>query len=110
MRAGFTPGAWVCLPDEADKDYLRIRGTQLGRRYKIADVHCVQYEGVHPREAEESAANARLIASAPDLLGELENCLDLLATCFSEAPADSCIGVAITKARAAIKKATEGTP
>jgi hypothetical protein len=58
----------------------------------------------------DSMPNARLIASAPDLLKELENCLDLLVTCFSEAPADSCIGVAITKARAAIKKATEGTP
>ena len=57
-------------------------------------------------DIETAIANARLIAAAPDLLGELENCLDLLVTCFSDSPVDSCMGVAITKARAAIAKAT----
>lgn len=51
-------------------------------------------------------ANAKLIAAAPDLLGELENCADLLKTCFPDAPADSCIGGAIALANAAIAKAT----
>ena len=51
-------------------------------------------------------SNAQLIAAAPELLEELNNCFDLLDTCFPCAAVDSCIGVAITKARAAIAKAT----
>jgi len=53
--------------------------------------------------------DARLIAAAPDLLDELENCADLLDMCFSNAPVDSCIGVALIKAKAAISKATGET-
>ena len=52
--------------------------------------------------------NAILIAAVTDLLSELENCADLLRVCFPDAPVDSCIGVAIIKAEAAISKATKG--
>ena len=107
MNAGFTPGAWVCLPDEAGKDYLRIRGTQLGRRYKIADVHCVQYEGAHPREAEESAANARLIACAPELLEALKKMLCMPGEDDAESTAERIYRIG--RARAAIAKATGET-
>lgn len=55
-------------------------------------------------------ANAHLIAAAPDLLAELENCSYLLNTCFPDAPVDSCVGEAIVKACAAIAKATGSTP
>ena len=68
MSAQHTPGPWASLPDECDKPYIRIRGTQLGSRYKIANVLTPVYEGAHEREAKETRANARLIAAAPDLL------------------------------------------
>ena len=61
----FTPGPWKILPEEADKDYIRIRGTALGRRYKVANVLTPIYEGAHTREAEETRANANLMAAAP---------------------------------------------
>ena len=41
----------------------------------------------------------------PELLEELENCRDLLKTAFPDAPVDSCIGVGIIKASAAIAAA-----
>lgn len=75
-QAGHTPGPWTLLPEEADKDYLRIRGTRLGGRYKVANVHHIRYEGVHAvvreRDDAESMANARLIAAAPELLEALK--------------------------------------
>ena len=64
----FTRGPWRILPEEVDKDYIRIRGTVWGGRYKVANVPTPTYEGVHPREAEETRANAVLIAAAPELL------------------------------------------
>jgi hypothetical protein len=71
MELKHTPGPWAALPEEADKPYLRIRGTRLGGRYKIANVIEPCYEGARQIEAEESRANARLIAAAPDLLEAL---------------------------------------
>ena len=79
-EAKHTPGPWTVLPEELDRDYIRIRGTVLGGRYKIANV-------LHPsgrnlskelqkREAEETRANARLIAAAPKLLEACEALLD----------------------------------
>jgi len=67
-----TPGPWQVLPEECDKPYIRIRGTVLGGRYKIANVITPSYEGVHEREAVETRANARLIAAAPELLEALK--------------------------------------
>lgn len=72
MTAKHTPGPWTLLPEEADKDYLRIRGTRLGARYKVANVHMPRLWESHyvlrDRENAESVANARLIAAAPELL------------------------------------------
>lgn len=67
----FTKGPWQILPEEADKDYIRIRGTVLGGRYKVANVPTPTYAGVPPRELEETRANAALIAAAPDMLAAL---------------------------------------
>lgn len=64
-----TPGPWTVLPEEVDRDYIRVRGTQIGMRYKIANVP-TPTNGVE-REAEETRANARLIAAAPELLEAL---------------------------------------
>jgi hypothetical protein len=72
MSAKHTPGPWTTLPEECHKPYVRIRGTRLGGRYKVANVLTPIYEGVHERDAEETRANARLIAAAPDLLAALQ--------------------------------------
>ena len=68
----YTRGPWIALPEEVDKNYIRIRGTNIGGRYKIANVITPVYENVHDREAVETRANARLIVSAPDLLEALQ--------------------------------------
>lgn len=68
----FTPGPWQTMPEETDKQYVRIRGTQLGERYKIANVLTPDYEGANELEADETRANARLIAAAPELLEALQ--------------------------------------
>lgn len=62
----FTPGQWEVLPLEHGGTYLRIRGTRLGARFKIANVHAPK--DTFPGDVIESVANARLIAAAPDLL------------------------------------------
>ena len=68
METKHTAGPWQMMPEEADKDYIRVRGTKLGGRYKIANVPTPVYDGVHSREVAETRANAALIASAPELL------------------------------------------
>ena len=73
-----TKGQWSDLPEECDKPYIRIRGTCLGGRYKIANVVTPIYDGAASQEAEETRANARLIAAAPDLLDALLLCVDAL--------------------------------
>lgn len=72
MTTNHTPGPWRALSEECDKPYIRIRGTKLGGRYKVANVLTPVYDGVHQREAEETRANASLIAAAPELLAALE--------------------------------------
>ena len=72
----FTQGPWTIYPEEVDKPYIRIRGTQLGGRFKIANVVTPVYEGVHEREAQETRANARLIAKAPEMYAVLQQVLD----------------------------------
>jgi hypothetical protein len=67
-----TMGPWVVLPEEVDRPYIRIRGTVLGCRYKIANVVTPTYDGVSERDAEQTRANARLIAAAPTLLEALQ--------------------------------------
>jgi hypothetical protein len=86
------------LPEECDKPYIRIRGTRLGGRYKIANVLTPTYDGLHQREAEETRANARLIAAAPDLLEALKDALCALDCCGKDYDAASVARAAITKA------------
>lgn len=95
-----TPGPWAVHPEECDRPYIRVRGTQLGTRHKVANVLTPVYEGVHAREAEETRANARLIAAAPELLAALQNMLSRFGGATAkETPAEK-------QARAAIAKAT----
>ena len=72
-----TPGPWQTMPEECDKAYIRVRGTALGNRYKVANVLTPTYEGVHQSEAEETRRNAQLIAAAPELLDALRGAVVL---------------------------------
>ncbi|WP_272672972.1 hypothetical protein [Providencia sp. PROV131] len=47
----------------------------MGGRYKVANVLTPNHEGVDPREAKETRANAHLIAAAPELLDALQKLL-----------------------------------
>lgn len=92
MNAQHTPGPWRVLPPELGKSYLRVRGTRLGGRYKIANVLHPDYENVPDWEAERSTANARLIAAAPELLDACRSALagehrahELLRTAIAKA-------------------------
>lgn len=101
--AKHTPGPWEVLPIELDRDYIRIRGTQLGMRFKIANVIHPQYGAtvgdiIRSTDAKESMANARLIAAAPELLAACRVAFD--QTCQVGRPKDW------EQLRAAIKKAT----
>lgn len=99
-----TMGPWIVLAEEADKPYIRIRGTALGQRFKVANVMTPAYEGVLPCEVEETRANARLIASAPEMLTALRMMIrefDYDHLCASERRA-------VDAAIAAVRKATGG--
>ena len=69
----FTTGPWELKPEECGVGYIRLRGSILGGRYKIANIITPVYEGVHERELTETRANANLIAAAPELLEALES-------------------------------------
>lgn len=113
-----TPGPWAALPEESDKPYVRVRGTQLGRRYKVANVLKPIYDGAHEIEAEETAANALLIAAAPSLMFALELLLENVeeppernCSCHISPPCSDCVDhsglrEALNFARLAIAKAT----
>jgi len=73
MKLKHTPGKWVIMPEEVGRDYIRIRGSALGKKYKIANVlHAGDiFNNLYEKETEEVRANARLIAAAPDMLDVL---------------------------------------
>ena len=102
MKAAHTPGPWAVLPEEHDRPYIRVRGTQLGGRYKVANVAGPGYEGAHQREADETRANAQLIAAVPNLfdVAKLIEPLipDLIATGLLTAEQTDSIRAAISKA------------
>lgn len=79
-----TPGPWEIKPEEVDRPYIRIRGTRLGGRFKVANVLSQDYDGVHHRKADETRANARLIAAAPELLEALTTTLDEIGHWLSQ--------------------------
>ena len=102
-----TPGPWEIKPEEVDRPYIRIRGTRLGGRFKVANVLSPDYDGVHHREADETRANARLIAAAPELLEALQLAEKAMVE-GRNVTYPEWYGV-INKARAAITKATGET-
>lgn len=112
MSTKHTRGPWTVLPEEVDRDYIRVRGTRLGERYKVANVLTPTGEGVPAREADETRANARLIAAAPDLLDALEGLcrnfppdVDLVEAGWARVDIDAACD-AYDKARSVLAKAT----
>ena len=75
----------------------------MGARYKVANAITPVYDGVGAREAEETRANARLIAAAPELLEALQKMLPELRglSIVSDTAAEM-----LREAEAAIAKAT----
>lgn len=106
MTAKHTPGPWETKPEECDKPYIRIRGTRAGARYKVANVITPVYDGIGAREAEETRANARLIAVAPDLLDVVKGFRRKIETYVSVYPGDKELRRLLSNCDAAIAKAT----
>ncbi|HEL2957133.1 TPA: hypothetical protein UL931_000330 [Stenotrophomonas maltophilia] len=107
MSSKHTPGPWKVFPEEAHRDYVRVRGTALGRRFKIANVPTPIHEGVTERDVEETRANARLIAAAPELLAALIKADQMFRDIGFVAEADRARpGSLGAEIRAAIAKAT----
>lgn len=69
-----TKGPWKILPEDHDKPYIRIRGTQLGMRWKIANV-LIPNDTWPEYDVIETRANATLIAAAPELLAACRKAL-----------------------------------
>lgn len=100
-----TKGPWEVLPREDGVDYIRVRGTQLGLRYKIANVHDEQPSCLPEGEAQ---ANATLIAASPELLEALELAHETLAGILEDTDGEDGERVAnplLVQVRAAIAKA-----
>ena len=79
MGTKHTPGPWRILPEEDDKEYIRIRGTVWGGFYKITNVLKPRDTGhltLNAQNLTEVRANAALIAAAPDLLRSLEDLVE----------------------------------
>jgi hypothetical protein len=100
MSSKHTPGPWT-LSAYYPNRVIGDRNDGEGRY--VADCHC---NGLNGAEQPEDAANARLIAAAPDLLEALQGMLDVYGNDgHLHAPALA----ALRAARAAIAKAG-GTP
>ena len=74
----FTKGEWSVSELEDNVDYIRVRGTVPGARFKIANVIDVNHHlecntHVYAKEKQQAIANAHLIAAAPDMYGMLES-------------------------------------
>lgn len=89
------------MPTESGRDYIRIRGTNIGDKYKIANV--IGVEGCDVPIDEETIANARLISAAPELHDALKAILALCGDSFIPAPAHK-FEAAIKQARAALRE------
>ena len=76
-------GKWKVVHSES-KTAFNVVGTVLGGKHKIARCPYVEYAG-YPKASQadknESEANAKLIAHAPELLDALQHTLEVLYEC-----------------------------
>ena len=99
MNAKHTPGPWTICPTINERIGIIGDGVQIATVHPTDDITASYFPGL--RSSEEIAANARLIAAAPELLEAcraLLGCVDLQG--FSRSQPD------VVSARAAIAKAT----
>ena len=98
-----TPGPWHVFDNREDKSFPRNDAGLIGVGSKRdSDVaHCHGFHGARP--VEETLANCKLIAAAPELLVALQNLLAFAEGEFPGACEDDCNVLA---AHAAIAKAT----
>lgn len=105
----YTKGPWRVLPEEIHRDYIRIRGSRLGERYKIANVLLTNYAGIADSEVAETRANANLIAAAPTLLETLTDLVTRLKACGPNILANEAFDSFYQEiAEEAIRQATRG--
>jgi hypothetical protein len=94
-KSQFTRGPWMVMPEEAEKLYIRVRGTRLGERFKIANA---PFPIVDESEKQEALANAHLIAAAPEMFEALWRVLNH-PVCHLDGSAEAAIRAALAKAR-----------
>jgi len=113
-----TPGPWVANgEDRAVVETLLFCGDVSplisgdgGYRGDIASIQSCNHIGPHGISRAEAAANARLIAAAPDLLEALQeaaHALNIARLVMADKEARDIAGEFVAKAEAAIAKATQ---
>ena len=104
MSAGHTLGPWVLAGVSEGGFDIWSAAPDADGSYIICARNPI------PHRADQSEANARLIAAAPDLLAALVNCMDILGRAESNASGMGAewdyVGPRVAAARAAIAKAT----
>lgn len=96
--SGHTPGPWTVEDGHTQRDSGGIRYWQITDGQDAIACNQFCYAGSSP---EVNAANARLIAAAPDLLAALE----MMIADFADYPASERPCLAFDRARAAIARA-----
>ena len=101
-KSKHTPGPWRAIKRGADCDFIFNIATKDNPRSiaNVIDAGTTEQINQYEKENGEQAANARLIAAAPELLAALESCSDALNT-----EAGGLYKARIDQARAAIAKA-----
>ncbi|WP_046382667.1 hypothetical protein [Pseudomonas veronii] len=97
-----TPGPWVVDPD-SPTDISPADDLRLG----IASISHADEAGGRWEFGEQSKANAKLIAAAPNLLAALQLALDALAHCAADKGYQTLQNKAAHAANRAIAKATQ---
>lgn len=107
MKMKHTPGPWIYGP-ETGPDCTRIDAENGRVIAAVRSREITSWEQSRPiySWSEEGAANARLIAAAPELLEALHACRKELSAWMRDHGSDIGTQEAVTKARAAIAKAT----
>lgn len=89
-----TAGPWTAKATSID-DVVEIRD---GEGRQLASVYAVEYTKLRPVTVEETAANARLIAAAPEMLEALDFAVDAL---YANHASDSAIAYVVDAIRKA---------